>query len=201
MKSLIRGSVAGLPNYAFGAASLGWWGTIGFMLIEGMAFVLAIGAYFYLMPFETRWPPASPPPDLRYGTAFTALILLSELPNAWVERAAKRFDIRTVRIVEALMLLIGVALLALRALEFTTLNERWDHNAYASIVWALMLIHTTHIATDVFETGVLTVLIFVKTPDGRRLSDVTDGALYWHFVALAWMAIYLIVYWVPRVAS
>ena len=84
----IVGDVSHLQDYAFGPIALGWWGGLGFMLIEGMAFVLAIGAYFYLMPFEQRWPPAGPPPDLRYGTAFTVLMLLSLIPNHLAIRAA-----------------------------------------------------------------------------------------------------------------
>lgn len=201
MKTVVQGSVAGLPDFAFGPASLGWWGAIGFMLIEGMAFVLAVGAYFYLMPLETRWPPASPPPDLLYGSLFTALILLSEIPNVLLDRAAKRMNVRTVRIIEVIMLAIGAALLVIRGMEFTTLNERWDHNAYASIMWALMLIHTTHIGTEIFESGVLTALTFVREPDGRKLSDVADSCLYWHFVALTWVGVYIVIYWVPRIAT
>ena len=51
----VVGDVATLPDYNFGPTSLGWWGVIGFMLIEGMGFVLAIGAYYFLVPFERSW--------------------------------------------------------------------------------------------------------------------------------------------------
>src|SRR5512141_531876 len=66
----VVGDVSGLPDHNFGPASLGWWGVIGFMLIEGMGFVLAIGVYFYLLPYERTWPPNQPPPSLLWGTAF-----------------------------------------------------------------------------------------------------------------------------------
>jgi hypothetical protein len=59
------GDVSNLPDYAFGTAALGWWGTLGFMLIEGMAFVLGIGTLFYLLPQQPAWPPASAPPARR----------------------------------------------------------------------------------------------------------------------------------------
>lgn len=194
----IVASVAHLPDYAFGPASLGWWGTIGFMLIEGMAFVLAAGAYFYLMPIDSRWPPASPPPMLLYGSLFTAVALLSEAPNAWLNRAAHKGELGKVRAGLVLMGAIGVALLVLRGFEFTALNERWDHNAYGSILWALLMMHTVHVGTDIFDTIVLAVLVFVKPVDGRKLSDVSDNALYWHFVVLTWLAIYALIYLVPR---
>ena len=37
-----------LPMHGMGSASLTWWGTLGFMLIEGSGFALVIGVYLYL---------------------------------------------------------------------------------------------------------------------------------------------------------
>ena len=96
------------------------------------------------------------------------------------------------------MFAVGIALLALRALEIGALNVRWDRNAYGSIVWALILLHTLHTTTDVFDSGVLSVLTFTKKMTGRRFSDVSDNALYWHFVVWSWVVLYVVVYWAPR---
>ena len=49
--------VGGLPNHAFGPDSILWWGTLGYMALEGMAFVLAVATYFYLMRDVPNWPP------------------------------------------------------------------------------------------------------------------------------------------------
>lgn len=197
----LAGDLAHLPDYAYGPAALGWWGTLGFVLIEGMAFVLGTGGMFYLLPQQPAWPPASPPPDLLWGTLFTAIVLLSEVPNAWAQRAAKRQDLRRVRLGLVAAVAIGIALAIVRAFEFGALNERWDHNAYGSIVWALMLMHTVHVATDVYDTGVLAVLAFVRPMNGRRFSDVEDNAFYWHFVVLAWLVLYVLIYLLPRFVS
>jgi cytochrome c oxidase subunit 3 len=89
-------------------------------------------------------------------------------------------------------------LLGLRLGEFTAMNVRWDDNAYGSITWALIALHTLHITTDVYDTGVLAALFFAKPPSGRRFSDVSDNALYWHFIVWSWVLLYLIIYWVPR---
>jgi heme/copper-type cytochrome/quinol oxidase subunit 3 len=96
------------------------------------------------------------------------------------------------------MTAVGVALLAIRAMEFTVLNVRWDQNAYGSAVWALLTLHTLHTATDVYDTGVLAALAFVKHFDGRKFSDVDDNALYWHFIVWSWVVLYAVVYWTPR---
>jgi cytochrome c oxidase subunit 3 len=94
---------------------------------------------------------------------------------------------------------IGVVLLIIRGFEFNSLNVRWTDNAYGSIIWALLLLHTTHILTDWFDTVVLWMLM--RTPlayEGRRLVDVDENSLYWRYVWLLWIPIYLMIYWVPR---
>jgi heme/copper-type cytochrome/quinol oxidase subunit 3 len=76
---------------------------------------------------------------------------------------------------------------------------RWDANAYGSIVWAILLLHTTHLVTDCFDTVVLAALM--HTPHGekpRRSVDVSENALYWHFVVITWVPLYALVYLVPR---
>jgi cytochrome c oxidase subunit 3 len=194
----IVGDVSDLPDHNFGSSGLGWWGVIGFMLIEGMGFVLAIGGYYYLLPYEHHWPPNQPPPSLLWGSLVTGLAIASEIPNAWIKQRAKRYDLRAVQFGLALMTLVGVAMLVLRALEFTSLNVRWDTNAYGSIVWALLALHTTHMATDVYDSGVLSVMSLRKEMTGRRYSDVTDNALYWHFIVWSWVVLYVVIYWTPR---
>ena len=36
--------------------------------------------------------------------------------------------------------------------------------------------------------------------EARRFIDVSENALYWRFVWLAWLPIYLLIYWLPRLA-
>jgi cytochrome c oxidase subunit 3 len=32
----------------------------------------------------------------------------------------------------------------------------------------------------------------------RRFSDVTDNVFYWNFVVVAWLPLYILLDWVPR---
>ena len=94
---------------------------------------------------------------------------------------------------------IGVVLLIIRGFEFNSLNVRWTDNAYGSIIWALLLLHTTHILTDWVDTVVLWLLMRTRLAyEGRRLVDVDENSLYWRYVWLLWIPIYLMIYWVPR---
>jgi heme/copper-type cytochrome/quinol oxidase subunit 3 len=198
MKHRIVGDVSSLPDSAFSHRTLIWWGVLGFILIEGTAFVLAGGSYLFLMNQTTPWPPHRVPPDLLISSCFTAVLLVSEIPNVWANRAAHAERLLLTRIGLVLMTLVGVALIVLRFYEFQTLNVSWDDNAYGSIVWALLFIHTVHLITDWVDTLVLTVFAFVHDLERTHFSDVADNCLYWHFVALAWLPIYGLLYWTPR---
>jgi cytochrome c oxidase subunit I+III len=98
----------------------------------------------------------------------------------------------------AVCLLFGLAFSAVRGFEFGVLNVRWDTDAYGSIVWCLMFLHTTDIVTDVADTAVLAVLMMTSFARGHRFVDVSENAFYWYFVVLTWLPIYATVYLVPR---
>ena len=196
------GDLAHLPTHAFGHRSLTWWGVIAFMVIEGTFFALTIAAYFYLMSQEQSWPPPPfLPPNWIAGTLFTVVMLLSEVPNTLVKRAAEAGRLREVRKLLLLTVAIGVLLLIIRGFEFNSLNVLWYDNAYGSIVWALLLLHTTHILTDWGDTLVLALLMHTRHGiAGRRFTDVSENSLYWRFVWIAWLLIYFLIYWLPRLS-
>ena len=115
--------LAGLPTHAFSYRSLTWWGIIGFMVIEGTAFVLTIAAYFFLMSHEAEWAPQPwNPPDLLAGTLFTIVILLSEIPNTMIKKAAEAYDVARSGELFPVLVGIGFVLLVIRGFEFNSLN-------------------------------------------------------------------------------
>jgi heme/copper-type cytochrome/quinol oxidase subunit 3 len=194
------GDLAELPTHKFGPSSLTWWGVLGFMVIEGAAFGLAFAAYFFIMGHEQGWPPEGRlPPNLLWGTLFTILILLSEIPNAMIKKAAHERDVPTIRLLMPVMIVIGILLLVIRAFEFNNLNCRWTDDAYSSIIWALLLLHASHLLTDWIDTVVLWALMMTDVGwEGRRLVDTDENSMYWRYVWLLWLPIYVLIYWVPR---
>jgi len=190
--------VAELPTVVFSHRSLMWWGTLGVMAIESTVFALSIMAYFYLRSHQATWPITSLPPDLRWGTINTVVMLVSFLPAHLAKRAAERMNLGGVRIWLVVSTVFGVAFTIIRGFEFATLNVRWDSNAYGSVVWLLLGLHTTHIVTDLLDTIVLTVLFFTGPLDGKRFVDVSENSFYWYFVVAAWLPIYFVIYWGAR---
>ena len=190
--------VSALPSNAFGNQGLVWWGTVGFMVIEGSMFVIGIIVYFYLRLRVQQWPPSLPDPSLGVPTANLLLVLASAVPNALAKRAAEKFDLSRVRLWLTVVTLMGVGNVILRAFEYQALNCRWDDNAYASITWVLLSMHTIHIATDVTDSAVLAVMMMTGPITKKRFTDVSENALYWYFIIAWWIPIYLVIYWAPR---
>ena len=192
--------VSNLPTSKFGTSSLTWWGVLGFMVIEGAGFALAFAAYFFIMGHEQGWPPEGRrAPELLYGTLFTIVILLSEIPNSMIKKAARERDVPAIRLLMPVMIGIGVALLIIRGFEFNNLNCRWTDDAYSSIIWAVLFLHTTHVLTDWMDTIVLWALMMTDVGwEGRRLVDTDENSLYWRYVWLLWLPIYAMIYWIPR---
>lgn len=188
-----------LPREGFGVASPAWWGTIGFMIIEGSSLVLCAMAYSYLSRRSPLWPPSGTPlPSLGMGTIVAAALLLSLIPAWLLNRAAKRMDRGAV----VLMLLIGAlveaVLVVLRAYELHVLPMRWDGTAYGSTVWFTMGAHTTLLVFDFGETLVLAALFLWGPLDKRHYADVADSVMYWFFISLVWVPLYFMLYVSPR---
>jgi cytochrome c oxidase subunit III len=200
MKQRIVLDVSKLPLHGFGAARVTWWGTLGFMLIEGTGFALVIAVYLYLMSLAPSWPLNAPPPDLLAGSVMTVALLASVVPNVLVSRWAQQQDLRKVRIGMVVMSVLGIVPLIIRVFEFPALKVKWDSNAYGSVIWTMLGLHTTHILTDLIDTVVLAVLMFSRHGDNRRrYGDVQDNAMYWNFVVAAWLPIYGCIYWLVRI--
>jgi cytochrome c oxidase subunit 3 len=190
--------VSGLATYAYGPRSLMWWGTVSMIVIESTVFVMAIVSYFYLRQFSQGWPPEGEPPDLTLGTVNLFIMLLSAWPNQWTIKAAHEENLQKVRIGLVLSALVATAFIIVRVFEFGALNTRWDANAYGSIVYALMILHTAHLVTDYADTLVLAVLMYKGPLEGRRFVDVSENGLYWWFVIVSWIVIYATIYIAPR---
>jgi heme/copper-type cytochrome/quinol oxidase subunit 3 len=195
------GDLSDLPTSASGADHLVWWGNVGFMLIEGTGFALAAAAYLYLMTQSPQWPPAGDQlPDLLWSGVFTVSLALSEIPNLWVLRCARAKNLPGVRWGVLAMTVIAALLLIPRAMEFQHLGVPWYQDGYGSVVWLLLVLHTTHVVTDWGDTAVLAAWLFSHEVGDDQFADVEDNSNYWTFVVLCWVPVYVLIYWLPRIA-
>jgi cytochrome c oxidase subunit 3 len=191
-------NVTELPTTTFGHRSPMWWGTVGFIVIEGSTLFICAVSYFYLRRNFPNWPPQGVfRPALTVATVQAALMALSNIPMAMVDRAARRLDLRAVRSGMVVCALLALVMCGLRALEFGALHVRWDSNAYGTVAWATLTAHTTLLVLETLEMLVLVALLFSPNLEQRDLAGVSDSALYWYFLTGAWIPLYAIVFLSP----
>jgi cytochrome c oxidase subunit III len=199
--------VSHLPPLAFGNRSPFWWGNMMFIVIETTTLALLVVSYFYTRQNFDDWPPpranegvltSNPLPELALATVDLVLMIGSFLPMTWTDRAARRGDGLAVK--KGLLLLSGVGVVAivLRVYEFQGLKFRWDDNAYASHVWAILFMHLTYLLVTTLEVIVDLVWILIYGMDLNLADDVTLTVLYWYWVAGIWVPLYAVVFWAPR---
>lgn len=192
------GDLSHLAPHGHSHRSLTWWGMMGMIAVEGTVFVLAAAAYLFLANHARLWPPHQIPPSLLWGTLFTVVVIVSFVPNMWLNRVAEQEKLRASQIALVVMNVFGFALVAIRYMEFAALNVAWSDSAYGSIVVTILGLHTVHLVTDLVDTLVLTVLMFTRHAKGRRFVDTAENAIYWNFVVFAWLPFYALLYWAPR---
>ncbi|HEY0406831.1 MAG TPA: cytochrome c oxidase subunit 3 [Pyrinomonadaceae bacterium] len=199
MKGRAAIDVSSLPEFAFGARGLMWWGVVGFLAIEATMLVICFVSYFYLRTRVIDWPP--PPtelPDLLLPTISLGVILLSVVPIHLSCRAAKRLDKRGLLLWLVVATIFGIAFLVLRGFNFSALNVSWDTNAYGSVVWTIFVIHTFHLVSEVAETIIITLIIALGHTEPKYFVDSVDNALYWYFIVAIWIPCYVIIFLAPR---
>jgi heme/copper-type cytochrome/quinol oxidase subunit 3 len=190
--------VSGLPEVMFGRSNTTWLGNVLYMTIEGTMFALVIASYFYLRTRASTWPPINLPPSLTWGLLSGTIFLVSILPARYAQKIAPLGD--RIKIRRGLMALAGFAALAMvvRGFELANLNCRWDENAYASTVWALIGLHTGHLITEFIETVVILGVAFTDEMEGTRLADVAINSDYWYFVVATAIISDFVVYGASR---
>ena len=191
--------ISGLPRTVFGHRSLMWWGTLGFIIIEGTTLFICAVTYFYLRRNFTTWPPEHIyRPALLIPTIQAALMLLSNIPMRWADRASRKMDLAGVRKAFVICSVLAVVMTVLRWFEFRALNVRWDTTAYGSAAWATVTAHGTLLLLELAETVAFTVLLWGNDVEERDLSGVADNAFYWYFMTGVWIPLYVIVFLSPH---
>jgi heme/copper-type cytochrome/quinol oxidase subunit 3 len=199
--------VSHLPDSAFDARSPLWWGNLLAILIETTTIALMLATYFYVKRNFDQWPPPKadpmpsmidPLPDLPPGTWLTVLLVASCLLMYLTDLAARKQRRGGVIVGLIVMTLIGAAALWLRFKEFPATRFSWGDNAYASVVWTLLILHLTYLLAGVLEFFIMGLWVILHPLDEKHALDVTLAGGYWYWTAGIWLPVYFTIYWVPR---
>jgi cytochrome c oxidase subunit 3 len=193
------GELSGLPQNAYGAAAITWWGMASLILIEAVTLLLLAASYLYIRHNFYSWPP-EPTPLPRVGAATLSLVimLVSVIP-AWVAaQRARAHDRRGALIALVVQAALGVVCMTLRYFEMQAIGIRWDTNAYGSVAWGVLVGHALVAITDVIDTIGLAALFWRIEPEERHYVDTTENSIFWYFVVASWVPLYLLVFLYPR---
>ena len=193
-------NVGELPDVCFGPRDIMWWGTLGFVIIEGWTLTLCMVAWVYLRQNVASWPPeGSKLQSLLLPTIELALMLASLPFAAWCNRVVHRYDLAKARIGFTLLGLLGLVLTGLQvAVLLVSLNVKWDSNAYGSAQWLVLTYHGTLVLVEACEVLGLAIAYWFAPVEDKHFPDGADAVFYWNFMVGAFAVVYVLCFLAPR---
>lgn len=176
-----------------------WWGILGLIAIEATVVATLITSYLYLAMTSKAWPPpGAEPPPLLWPSINVGLLLLSSGTMFWAGWGIRRGNQAILAIGVSASVALSCAVLVLRAFEFRAFDFDWTEHAYGSIVWTIAGFHFAHVVSIAIGSAVVALLAWMGYFTRQRQIGVVVDTMYWYFVSFAWIPLYLILFWVPR---
>jgi len=192
---LYRGEA--LPVGSKGRLSSGWWGMLVLVATEAALFAYLLFSYFYVAAQSTGpWPPGGPPKLQLAGTG-TILLVAGSVTMWWGEKGIRAGKRGQLLIGLAASALLGVAFIALEALEWSHKDFTPASNAYGSLYFTVTGFHLAHVLVGVGMLAILFIWTLLGYFGVRRHSTISTAVIYWHFVTAVWVAVFLSLYVSP----
>lgn len=199
MRDVVTVDASGFSRFNPDRRAPVWWGVLGLVLIEASVVAGFVATYFYLRLMSNEWPPAGvSPPDMLRPSISVGLLLASSAAMLIAGRAISKNKNKPFVILIFTAVALNTLVLVLRWQQFQLFDFRWDDHAYGSVVWTLSGFHFIHVVSAIIGTAVIGILGLKGYFDSRQQIGVIVDTLYWNFVSLAWLPLYLVLYWVPR---
>jgi cytochrome c oxidase subunit 3 len=194
------------------ASTLGMW---VFLVTEIMFFGGLFMAYLvYRWYSPSGFQEASHHLNIYWGTANTAILIISSLTMALAVRAAQTSQPRGTQVLFlGLTILLGLAFLGIKAIEYTDkFRDRivpgpgfhWEGQypkaaeQFYSLYFAMTGLHALHMVIGV---GIMSVIMFMAWRnifDEDYFTPVEVAGLYWHFVDIVWIFLFPLLYLIGR---
>lgn len=194
--------VAALPEYSISNKAPLWWGQVLLCAIEGSMFCMLIAIYFYLRMGVDVWPPPGDRlPDAALSTVALVPLLLSAIASYWATEAAKKNSRGGMIAGMALNLVLAGAFLALRYAMWRDLNFNWASDAYGTVVWTILFLHTLDVVADLLMTAVLLIIVAVGRHGPKQRLGVHVDSVVWYFLVAIWLPLYAVLIWGSRLVG
>ncbi len=190
-----------LPLYVSGSSSMGWWAMFITMLADLTAFISLVFGYFFFWTIHTDFPPdPSPGPGVFWPAVAAGLLLeawaLTIFARRWNKRDWSNGFYAGLLMAVALALGGGAALLA--GPWMTGLDPA--SHVYPATVWILVIWTAAHVAVGLIMQLYCVARRLAGRMTARYEMDISNVALYWHFVAVTVLITVAVIAGFPLVA-
>jgi heme/copper-type cytochrome/quinol oxidase subunit 3 len=168
-----------------------WWGMVCLIMTESTLFAGLIAAYFFLRASSKVWPPPGiEEPELTLAIIFSFVLWGSSIPMLIAERGIKRGKQGRLRFGLMAAWIMGAAFLVYAVYDFSVLKFDWGENAYTSIFYTTVGLHTFHVFVGLAMSAVVQIKAWLGKFSEERHVTVQVYAMYWHFVDAVWLFVF-----------
>ena len=165
-----------------------WWGMVCLIMTESTIFAGLIASYFFYRAASKQWPPPGiEEPKLVLTLIFSAVLWGSSIPMLVAERGIKHGNQRALRFGLMTAWLMGAAFVGFSMKDFFDLKFPWGENAYSSIYYTTIGLHTFHVFVGLLMSIVVQIKAWQRKFSPERHVTVQVYAMYWHFVDAVWL--------------
>ena len=131
----------------------------------------------------------------------TALLVSSDIPMIIADRRIRRGDRRGLEIGAAVTFAMGAGFLILQFVEYRDDIQKFhpQTDAYGSLFYAINTIHALHVLAGLILIGWVFLRAREREITRRNSIAVQVTSLYWHFVHVAWLVIFVVLYLSPHI--
>ena len=180
---------------ASGRTAIGWWGIVFLIVHQAALFIALISAYLYIQANAVQFPPDGiQPPELTLPFIATSILLVSSVLAFFAQTSIQQ----SLQGRGVLLLLgvigLGAAFAAIQIFEYTRIPFLPQENAYTSLFIAITGLHLLYVLTGLGLLTFVALWLGFHFVDARHAGYLQNVILLWHFVVVAWLLIFVVLY-------
>jgi cytochrome c oxidase subunit III len=188
-----------LPARLTGGRSPLWWGMLLLVTIEAMVFSSLFASYIYLRLGHAVWPPPGVSlPDVTLPLINTGVLAASSGAVFYAMTCLKKGRLTQLKLWLAGGVVLEIIFLVIKIIESRDLGAGWETHAYWSIYWSISGLHSIHVIVAIIMGAAALVLALRGYYTVDRRVGMQAISIYWQFVAIIWVPVLLVLYFVPR---
>ncbi len=135
----------------------------------------------------------------------TIIVLLSSITMIWAYQAAKKDDIKGIKLGLSATIILGTAFMISQYMGWLVLsdqglhfvNPKYGDKVSASFLIAIAAIHLIHILAGIIYLIVMLINSFRYKIHKKNTLQISMCNTYWHFVGFLWVYLYMFLYFAP----